>query len=188
MKRAALLLAALSCGSCVATSDAMAPLGRRVPQAPRPGYATVVFVRPSGYAGSVLFSVLSDRYGFLGESSAESWFAAELPAGPQVFCAKADNTSALRASLLPGKRYYVEVSSRMSFWTAGVQLLAISPRSPNWANRELWLADTDGYALLDRNAMDPSDAADIIDDCHQRLADYDAAELEERTLYAADGL
>ena len=57
----------LFCG-CAAGSDAMGEIGYARPPQPRPGYAMVVFVRPSSFAAGDLYHVFSDRYGFLGDA------------------------------------------------------------------------------------------------------------------------
>ena len=182
------LLALPLLGGCAASSDAMGELGYARPHRPRPGNALVVFVRPSSYASGVLFHVFSDRYGFLGDSQAESWFAAELPAGQHVFCASGGGVPALQASLAPGRTYFVEVSSRMGFWHAGVELIALAPRFENWPKRDQWLADSEAYVLVDRAAFEPADVADVIGDCQKRMGDYSSEELDQRTLQPGDGI
>ena len=133
---AALVLALPLLGGCAASSDAMGEIGYARPPQPRPGYSMVVFVRPSSYAAGELYHVVSDRYGFLGDAQAESWFGAEIPAGQHVFCASGGGVPALRASLAPGRTYFVEVSSRYGFWGSRVELIAIAPRFENWLKRK----------------------------------------------------
>jgi hypothetical protein len=183
---AALLLALPLLGGCAASSDAMGEIGYARPPQPRPGYSMVVFVRPSSYAAGELYHVFSDRYGFIGDAQAESWFGAEIPAGQHVFCASGGGVPALRASLAPGRTYFVEVSSRYGFFGSRVELMAIAPRFENWAKRDEWLADNEAYVLVDREAID--NAGDVIGDCQKRLGDYSSDELDQRTLTPADGI
>jgi hypothetical protein len=181
------LLAPLLLG-CAASSDAMGELGYARPNRPRPGYALVVFVRPSNYASGDLYHVFSDRYGFLGDAQPESWFGAELPAGQHIFCASGGGVPALQASLAPGRIYFVEVSARFGFWGSKVELIAVAPRFDNWAKHEQWLADNEAYVLVDRSAFEPDNVASIVGDCQKRLGDYSSDELDQRTLQPGDGI
>ena len=182
------LLAPLLLGGCAASSDAMGELGYARPGRPRPGYAMVIFVRPSSYASGDLYHVFSDRYGFLGDAQAQSWFASELPAGQHIFCASGGGVPALQASLAPGRIYFVEVSARWGFWGSRVELMALAPRFDNWTKREDWLAESDAYVLVDRAAFEPDNVASVIGDCQKRLAEYSSEELDQRTLNPGDGL
>ncbi len=189
VSRASALALALFASACVASSDAMTELGQPLPHLPRPGYAMVVFVRPSTYADVIRYTIFSERYGFLGHSLPASWFAAELPAGPHVFCAKGENTAALRAGLAPGRTYYVEVASRPGFFSSRVQLLAIAPRRQHWLERYDWLAESEGYRLTDasESEIDRDDMADLQGSCRERLSEYTPSELADRTLQPDDG-
>lgn len=186
--RLALLALSLASSGCAATSDAMGSLGFRLPNRPRPGHAVVVFVRPSDYAAGDLYHVFSDRYGFLGDSQAQSWFGAELPAGNHLFCASGGGTPALRATLAPGRIYFVEVSSRFGMFGSRVQLIAVAPRFENWQKRDEWMADSEAYVLVDRAAFEPANVAEVIGSCQKRLGDYSSDELDQRTLLPGDGV
>ncbi|HEV8245705.1 MAG TPA: hypothetical protein VGP93_08050 [Polyangiaceae bacterium] len=166
----------------------MSELHQPLPYLPHAGYAMVVFMRPSTYADTNRYAVYADRYGFVGHSLPASWFFAELPAGQHLFCAKGENTAALRASLAPGRTYYVEVSPRYGFFSSRVQLLAVTPRSSQWSQRYDWLAESAGYRLVDPGEVQRDVVADAISDCQEVLSRYDAAELEERTLNPNDGI
>ena len=54
----------------------------------------------------------------------------------------------MRAHLLPGRTYYVEVSSGLGFWRPSVSLLPIAPRTESWADRDRWLAESEGYRTV----------------------------------------
>jgi hypothetical protein len=55
----ALVLALPLLAGCGASSDAMGEIGYAQPPRPRPGYALVVFVRPSGFASGDLYHLFS---------------------------------------------------------------------------------------------------------------------------------
>ena len=187
---AALGLAAGLAG-CSASSDYMHPVGP--PQlAPKADTATVVFIRPSGYAAGIATTILDDKGRFLGDSLAETYFVSEVPAGEHVFIAWAENTAALKAQLAPGKVYYVEVSPKMGALSARVHLLALTSRSESWGELQSWLADSQpmrtdekaGQAYLAERA---EDVQERIARAKDALTEYDAEELAERTLRPEDG-
>lgn len=186
------LLLALSSG-CAATSDYMRPTLLPLDAPPPPGTAAVVFIRPSNWAYTKVMTILDDQGRFIGDSTAGSCFATPVPAGKHLFFGWAENTAALQAELAPGRVYFVEVSSRLGWWSARVQLLAITPHSEQWAKLKEWVSDCDkfrpdeaggqGYLNERREA-----AADRIRRGKENLADYDADDLGERTLLPADGV
>jgi hypothetical protein len=76
----AMAMAALSAG-CSASSDYMRPTTALPNAAPRPGMASVVFLRPSGFGGLVVMTIIDDKGRFIGDSSASSCFATQMPLG-----------------------------------------------------------------------------------------------------------
>ncbi len=186
------LLLSLATG-CTATSDYMRPTLAPLDAPPPPGTATVVFVRPSGWASSVLMTIMDDQGRFIGDSTAESCFVTPVPAGKHLFIGWAENTAALQADLAPGRVYFVEVSSRLGWWTARVQLLAITPHSEKWGKLKDWVSECDkfrpdeaggqAYLTSRRDA-----AAEHVRRGKEKLSDYDAEDLEERTLRPDDGV
>jgi hypothetical protein len=193
--------------SCAPHSDFMrepATAAGAIPVAPR-DVAVVVFVRPSTFAYLARYAIVDvpvhmeagapklGRPRFLGDSLADSHFAVVVPPGPRIFVAyhpsdPVARSDAMRASLLPGRTYYVEVSPGMS----GVSLLAVTPRSETWSKLTSWIAETNplvpdreaGQAALEE---DPEDAGEEVETGWKHLSDNDAAELEERTLRPEDG-
>src|SRR5262249_18473662 len=135
---------------------------------------------------------LDERGRFLGDSLPESYFAVRVPAGEHVFVAWAENTAALRASLAPGRTYYVEVASKPGAWSARAHLLAITPRSETWKDVRTWLAESTqlgpnepgGQAYLQSRS---EDVAERLRRANEILREYDAKELEERTIRPDDG-
>jgi hypothetical protein len=178
---------------CAASSDYMHEA--HAPQFMHPvgNAATVVFIRPSGFAKAMKMTVLDGRGRFLGDSLPESWFAVKMPPGEHVFVGWAENTSALRAQLLPGRTYYVEVAPKMGAWSARVHLLAITPRSESWGELREWLDESQqlvpdevgGQAYLNGRK---DDVVDRLQRASETIREYDRDELEERTLRPEDGL
>jgi hypothetical protein len=154
--------------------------------------ATVVFIRPSGFAPSTLVTVIDDRGRFIGQSSKQSHFAVNLPAGPHVFIAWAENTAALKADLAPGKTYFVEVAPKMGAFSARAHLLAVTPKSESWSKLPEWLSQTAGYTP-DRTAgqafLDAKhdDTLERVRRGIDALAKYSPEELAERMIRAEDG-
>lgn len=195
---AALLTLAFASSGCVATSRYMRPSTVASPVRPGPGQAVVVFVRPSGYAGSMRATIMDGNGRFLGDSLPESQFAVALPAGHHVFVVWAENTEAMLADLAPGRTYFVEVSMKMGFMSARAHLFGITPRSPswgseNWAERAVWLRETQrlvpdlvaGQTYLDSRA---ADRAERLRRATEALAEYPADERPARSLLPQDGV
>lgn len=184
---------ALSSTGCTASSEYMREAHAPQLMGPVGNAATVVFIRPSGYAKAMKMTVLDGRGRFLGDSLPETWFAVKMPPGEHVFVGWAENTSALRAQLLPGRTYYVEVAPKMGAWSARVHLLAITPRAESWGELREWLDETQqlvpdeagGQAYLNGRK---DDVVDRLQRAAETMRDYDRDELEERTLRAEDGL
>jgi hypothetical protein len=188
----ALLLAmAIPLAGCSASSEYMREAAAPKLEAPS-DKATVIFIRPSGYAAGIATTILDEKGHFLGDSLAETYFVAQVAPGKQTFIAWAENTAALTATLEAGKTYYVEVSPKMGAWSARVHLLALTPRSENWGELRGWLAESKymqvdqrgGQAYLDSRK---EDVAAKLQDAREVLSEYDAEELAARTLRAEDG-
>jgi hypothetical protein len=165
------------------------------PQALRatPDSAVVVFVRPSGFARAMGSTILDGRGRFLGDSLPETYFAVRVPPGEHIFIAWAENTAALRASLAPGRTYYIEVAPKMGALSARMHLLAITPRAESWGELRTWMDESkqtipdepSGQAYL---ASRSEDVAERLRRAAEILKEYDAEELADRTLTPGDGL
>jgi hypothetical protein len=141
---ALLAVAALgaSATGCVATSKYMFSPSLPIPAIAPPNAAIVVFIRPSTYKASVATTILEDNGAFLGDSIGGTQFFVTLPPGPHFFLSWAENTAPLRATLLPGRVYYVEVSPRFGWLSPRVQLLAVTPRSEKWSELGEWISES----------------------------------------------
>jgi hypothetical protein len=185
------MLFALVGTGCRASSDYMRP-GSAMPVTRDPGAATVIFIRPSSSASGQQFTVLDSRGRFLGDALAETYFPVKVPPGEHIFLVWGENTAAVRANVAPGKFYYIEVAPRMGLFSARVQLLAITPRSKSWKDLLTWMHDSEmmmpiepagQYYLQSRQ----EDTAERIRRAQKILTEYDAEELEERTIRPEDG-
>src|SRR5262245_778849 len=189
---ACLFALAVATIGCRARSDLMRP-GVPAAISAAPDAATVVFVRPSGFAGGIVTTILDGRGRFLGDSEAESHFVVRLPPGDHVFVSWSEGTPALKASLGAGRVYFVEVAPKVGAWSARVQLLALTPRSENWAAVPGWLRETkllvaDEAAARARMAERADDLQDALRSGVEELRGYDREDLAARTLRAEDGV
>jgi hypothetical protein len=170
--------------------DAASPSSAKAP----PDQALVVFIRPGAMAYLAGYQVVDDKGVFLGESLANSRFAALVPPGDHIFVAFHDwdpiaRNDAMRARLLPGRTYYVKVQPGMT----GVDILAITPRTESWSQLTTWLQETKEL-VPDRSAgqqyMDEhrDEVKDEITSGIKHLSDDDEEDLADRTLLATDGM
>jgi hypothetical protein len=96
---------------------------------PPPGLARVVFLRPSSGAFQRIVTLVNEHGHYLGDSSAGTRFSVFPPPGDHYFIAMTDGAETLKATLAPGRTYYVELRPKLGVWTPQVPLLAISRRS-----------------------------------------------------------
>lgn len=182
------LLALTGCAS-----KYMVPAGGALEMTPRPEMATVVFIRPSVFAGGLHPTIFDERGRFLGDAEASSHFMVQVAPGDHLFTVWAENTGPMRARLLAGRVYFVEVSVRPGWWHTRAHLLAIAPRRPTWPKLRGWLADTRptianqaaGQAYLESRA---EDVGARMRSAQEALGELDESELEERTLLPEDGI
>jgi len=181
-----------SCLGCGVSSSYMHAQTPAQPIAAAPDKATVVFLRPSGYGGRSKTTILDAHGQFLGEDWGATYFAAQVAPGEHVFLSWAENTAALRASLAPGKTYYIEVAPKMGFLSARVHLLAVTPRTPNWSKLRDWMSNSvqivpdeaAGQAYLESRS---ADVEERVRRAKEALHKYSPEELDERTLRREDG-
>lgn len=154
--------------------------------------AVVVFVRPTSVPTGIRTTILDNTGKFLGEVAPKSHFAAYVAPGDHVFLAWAENTAAIRASVVAGKRYYVRLAPRMGAFSARMQLFAVTPKSVEWGKLKGWLADT--KQLAPNQPAGQEYLASRQDDVQKRIAraneilkEYTPKELAERTIQPEDG-
>ena len=171
----------------------MHPANGPLPVAPRPDAATVVFVRPSSYAAAIHPTIFDERGTFLGDSEPSSHFIVNVPPGDHTFIVWAENTGPIRAHLLAGRVYFVEVSMKPGAFQARAHLLAIAPDTHQWPNLREWMADTKpivadfqaGQAYLNDRR---DEVIERVRRANEAFAEMDEDERNDRTLRANDGI
>src|SRR5262249_6651247 len=137
-------LFALGSAGCEVKSPYMVVLDKPKSFAPAKDLATVVFVRPYNTEPGQIVTVVDEKRTFIGDSLAQSYFAALLPPGGRDFYSLAQGvgTDAMRVDLAPGKVYFVYISlgSERGGTSQAASLFALTPRSQEWGLLSTWLA------------------------------------------------
>lgn len=188
------LLAPLLFVGCIATTDAMRPLGGPVPLQPEPERATVVFVRPSIGARETVITVVDEAGRYLGDSSALGCFAAQVTPGAHTFIGFADNMGIVAADVEAGRVYFVQIAVPVGALSPRVRLFPIKRESPDMLAIRGWLADCHAFAV-DRAAGqarlegDPDlDLDRKLRDAQEALRRFSEDEIDARTLERHDGV
>ncbi len=192
MWRRCFLFLVLSMGGCTASSDYMRELVTVRPPKPVSDRATVVFVRPSSFGSRMVVTILDDKGRFMGDALASTWFVRRVEAGEHTFISWAENTSALRATLLPGRVYFVEVDVKLGALSPRTHLRAVTRDAATWSDRDEWISDATELAVDARGGQAHLDSrSDEVEERIRRgrdaLAHYTPAELAVRTLSPHDG-
>lgn len=200
MSRSALRSAAATCialmslalAGCSATSPYMQESTTPIVLAPRAGAATVVFVRPSSFGAALRATILDGRGRFLGDSLPHSYFAITVPPGEHLFIGCAENTAALRATLAPGRTYYIEVSPRIGSVSPRVELLAVTPKSETYRDLGAWLAESTPLVADERAgqaywAGRTEETTERVRLAGEAIGAYEEDDLAERTIVPDDG-
>jgi hypothetical protein len=188
------VIGALALGTigCTGSSKYMREVVGAPPIAAPADKAAVVFVRPSGMAFAMKFAILDQQGKWLGDAVAKSQFGVLLPPGEYMFVAWAENTAALKATVAPGKRYFVRVDPAMGLGSARVSLEALTKRHPDWKEVDGWMRELQRLEPLPDGAANIAergeDAAKRVRSAQENWVSYSAAEKEERTLRAEDGI
>lgn len=192
---AVLGLATLASTGCVPAASSSfvteAPATRSLADVPE-GKARVVFIRPSDWAADMRIHIIDEHGAYIGDSIAESYFAADVEPGKRMFVAWSGHTAPLYADLAPGALYFVEVAPRFE-WPRrrSLRLFPVSRRLDNWDELPEWLAESrhtrvdqaSGQRWLDEHQTQASRrvrAAEAI------MKGYDDAERAEHTLQSND--
>jgi hypothetical protein len=118
---------------------------------------------------------------------------AELEPGEHLFIVwTTEAVEALKATVAPGKTYFVEVTAKMGAFVARASLWAVTPRSDSWKERKSWeklpLLEPDakkGQAYLDSLRGDLQDA---VKRGIKTYEDYSEEEKADATLNPEDGI
>jgi len=193
LRRARLLLLAVFAAGCAARSSYMVETTVTSAQIqPSAEMAVVTFIRPSRYALLMSPAILDENAHFLGACEARSRFSVAMRPGHHVFVVWAENADAIVADLAPGKHYFVEVSPTEGWTSARVHLIALTPHGKKWRGLAGWLRRTTTLvpsAAGETYIESRKDAArERVRRAMEHLRDYDAVDLEKRTLHPDDGI
>lgn len=115
---AALLVTLSGCGSALMKpSMGIEPGG---------DYAVINLMRPSSFGGAIKFGIW-DRDKFVGILTSSSVIQYKASPGEHLIMARAENWSAVKATVDAGKNYYILAAPRMGAWKARVALSTIQP-------------------------------------------------------------
>ena len=129
---------ASGCGS----SKYMRSVSGPEPVGAPPNKARVVFVRPSNFQLALVFTIIDERGHFLGDSTGSGRFSAFLDPGEHYFIAWTESTETVKATLAPGRTYYVEVRPTWGMWKGRASLWAVNRRSGLMKKISSYLSDT----------------------------------------------
>lgn len=129
------VLMALGCG---ATSDFMKPAQSSSIQRPAAGKALVWIARPSRVGSSMTFTLMDERGRFLGEALPGTRFAVLMDPGEHMLIVWSEGQQAMKATLAPGKTYYVHVTPKIGMWKAGAAIYPVKRNTERWNQKELW--------------------------------------------------
>lgn len=190
-----MLICALGCSAlgCAISSSYMTQLVEPQQIQADPESATVVFVRPSGYAGRNKSIILDQEGRFIGECWGQTYFAARITPGEHMFFAWSEGTPTLMATVEAGKIYYVEVAMTLGAWGSRARLFAIGPERSTWVDLPTWLGKSTMLTLneaagqtltLNRRKR----ILKIIQKGKNNYFKYAPAEKKRRTLRLDDGV
>lgn len=109
-------------GGCAGTVVKM----REIPvtdakEAPEPGKALVVFMRPSGLGFAIqssVFEIKDDTPVLIGIVAAKTRVSQQVVPGKYLYMTIGENADFMSAEVAAGKTYYVKVEPRMGMWKA----------------------------------------------------------------------
>lgn len=190
-------LSALGSTGCEVKSPYMVALEKPHGFGPSKDMATVVFLRPYSTDSSTIVTIVDERRTFIGDSLAESYFAAKLPPGGRNFysLARGTGTDAMRVDLAPGHVYFVYISlgGERGGADQAASLFALTPRSQEWGLVSTWLAKSKQLEIAP--ASGTIEGTSRYPDIEQRIRQgtealrrYPAQDLDPRTLRPEDGM
>ena len=188
-----ILLGAFAAGCGASTSEYMRPVTGPEPVGAPPNKARVVFVRPAWAANKVIFTIVDEHGAFLGDSTAGARFSVFLDPGEHYFIVWTDSTETVKATLAPGRTYWVEVRPKMGMWKARASLWAVNRKSGLASSIPSWVSDTTvtttdfaaGQAYL--NSL-KGDLATAVKQGIETYAGYSTSDKADVTLMPEDGM
>lgn len=153
---------------------------------PAPDAATVVFVRPSGYAGVIIPALYIDGK-YVADLEAQTRFVTKIPPGTHTFVATMPGLTKgcrqMTATVEANKLYFVESAT-----ANGSDLFAVHPADA--ARAKPWLAvpeRTLNTAALATAPVDEEDRAKCFEKANAHAQDADSEHKAKTTLTPADG-
>jgi hypothetical protein len=158
---------------------------------PAPGEAMIIFVRPSGMASGQSFTVLDGGGNFIGQLPSKGHVKHSTPPGHYRFLIWAENTETMEADVAADKTYYVEVATRMGWWSSRSHLFPVKQGTSEWDDVLEWVADTREWdrapeATAEWVAAKQSGIESQLQEAEETWAGYDDEEKERRTLQVTD--
>lgn len=165
----------------------------------RPGYAQIVFMRPSSFGGAIqssVFDLKQDRNqlsddNFVGIVSATTKIQYEAEPGYHLFMVIGENADFMPAYLNAGKTYYALVTPRIGWWKARFSLKPIHHDQLSSDDFHDWFESTDWYENTSLSHQWASENRESIQD---KKRDYlekweqkTPLEKDELTLHESDG-
>jgi hypothetical protein len=122
--RATIILALLLSLSACGGMSVMKPTSMGIE--PGRDYAVINIMRPSSMGGAIKFGIW-DRDNFVGVLLPKSIIQYKASPGDHLIMARAENWSAVKATVDAGKNYYILAAPRMGVWKARVALSTLQP-------------------------------------------------------------
>jgi hypothetical protein len=187
-----ILLGAVLAMGCAGSSRYMREVDAPAPLNVQADKATVVFLRPSGLGFAINFAILDQEGNWIGDAVAKSHFTVALASGEYMFVGWAENTAAMKATLVAGRIYYVEVTPLMGLASARVELNALTPRAEDWKSVPQWMRETKALEPLPTGAAyikgRNADALHRIASATENWSGYSPVDRDKHTLRADDGV
>jgi hypothetical protein len=174
----------------------MTEVPRTAPPLASADMATVVFLRPwPGGLGDAAASVavIDEEGHWVGDAVTQSHFVASVTPGGHMFYAWSTETAALKATLAPGRVYYVEMYGKAGIsYEPRVAMEALTPHHKDWQYLQDWLGGTTRYEPMPSgNAyfeQRGDEVAAHVKDGEKTWENYNSAEKMQRTLHEEDGV
>jgi hypothetical protein len=186
------LVLLLVLAGCAARSDYMQPVASPQPVAAPADAATVVFLRPARTDPRQTIVVTDEQGRFLGDAAISTRFVTRVAPGEHIFMAWAENTGPMRATLAPGRIYYVLIDLRAGVSSGRADLLAVTPRSERWKQVPGWLSETEEYVKDEAAGQvflteNREEVQERLQAARTALTEFQPQELSEHTLVPEDG-
>jgi hypothetical protein len=198
LKLAALLVLALSgCNFPPSISELMAPIPKAGPVPAPDGYASVVFIKASGWPWGTGAHIVNEQGRYLGITPDNGWFQVNVRPGRHTFVGflGEDSVDSIDADLAAGSLYFVEVYFTPGVFSPQTHLKVVKPSTDSWAKRDKWLNDGSPYAsrrtgqerVVDR-FMGPERMQHVMAKAEKSRAAYAGNDQNEHVLAPGDGL